>query len=132
MKRIAIVVGILSVTLATLGNAQGTASSKATGDHYTHAQLKELINSAHTEEQYDLLARYYSNQQDNFLRQAAEEKQEWERRSQNITNIAAKYPRPVDSARYLYEYYVYKASETGELCNKFRQLARQSAPAQAH
>ena len=132
MKRIPIAIGILSLTLATLGSAQGTVSAKETGDHYTHAQLKKLISDAHTQQQYDLLARYYSSQQTDFLHQATEEKQEWERRSQNITNIAAKYPRPVDSARYLYEYYAYKASEAGELSSKFRQLALQSAPAQTH
>jgi hypothetical protein len=131
MKRIPIVVGILSLTLASFGSAQETASSKETGKHYSQAQLKQLEHEAHTPGQYDVLARYYGDRQKDFLQQAADEKQEWLRRSQNITNTAAKYPRPVDSAHYLYEHYTYKASEAGELSEKYRQLA-QSAPAQTH
>jgi hypothetical protein len=124
MKQSSIAMCILSLALATLGNAQGTTTSKQTGEHYTQSQLKKLVNEAHTPEQYDVLARYYGNEQQSFLQKAAEEKQEWARRSQFTTSISAKYPKPVDSARNLYEYYEYKASETGELSEKYRRLAR--------
>jgi hypothetical protein len=40
---------------------------------------------------------------------------------------AAKYPRPVDSARNLYEYYMYKASEAGTLEAKYSRLAEPDA-----
>jgi hypothetical protein len=69
------------------------------------------------------LAAGYGKQQDDYLKQAAEEKKEWERRSKNTTGILGKYPRPVDSARNLYEYYIAKASETGALQAKFNGLA---------
>jgi hypothetical protein len=59
------------------------------------------------------MANYFGEQHGTYLQKAAEEKKEWDRRSQNITSAAAKYPRPVDSARNLYEYYMYKASEAG-------------------
>ncbi|WP_263354728.1 hypothetical protein [Acidicapsa acidisoli] len=123
MKQSSVTACILSLALATLGNAQGTASSKQTGEHYTQSQLKKLVNEAHTPDQYDVLAHYYGNEQQSFLQKAADEKQEWARRSQFTTSISAKYPRPVDSARNLYEYYAYKASEAGVLSEKYLRLA---------
>jgi hypothetical protein len=119
---------ILSFTLAGVANAQAPASSTENGTHLTQSQLKELARNAHAPEQYSALATIYSNRQKDYLQQAADEKQEWIRRSQNIVSIAAKYPRPVDSARYLYEYYSTMAAESGQLAAKYGQL---SAPATA-
>jgi hypothetical protein len=119
---------ILSFALAGVASAQTTASSAEEGTHYTRAQVKELARDAHTPAQYSALAAYYGAQQRDYLRQAAEEKQEWIRRSQNIVSIAAKYPRPVDSARYLYEYYATMAAESGRLAAKFSQLSAPEPP----
>ena len=55
-----------------------------------------------------LWQKYFRAQQTKYQRQAQEEKAEWERRSQNVTGPAAKYPRPVDSSRDRYEYFEYK------------------------
>jgi hypothetical protein len=93
--------------------------------------LKQLAHEARTQEQYMAFADCYEKLQNNYLQQAAEEKQEWARRSQNIMALAAKYPRPVDSARNLYEYYLSKASEAGKLSVKYSQLAAQEASAKA-
>jgi hypothetical protein len=93
--------------------------------------MKQLAQSAHTPEQYKALASYYNVRQKTYLQKAEEEKQEWVRRSQNITVVAAKYPRPVDSARYLYEYYTSKALEAGYLTAKYEQLAGTELPAEA-
>jgi hypothetical protein len=123
MTRNLIAAGILSMALAGVGRAQGTASSGENGTHYTRAQLKQMAREAHTREQYRALAGSYGKQQKDYLQQAAEEKQEWIRRSQNIMGVAAKYPRPVDSARNLYEYYMYKATEVAELSAKYIRLA---------
>ena len=122
---------ILSLAFAGVGNAQGTASSPETGAHYTQAQMKQLALNAHAPAQYTVLTSYYGAQKANYLQQAAEEKKEWQRRSQNITSIAAKYPRPVDSARNLYEYYMYKATEAGTLEAKYSRLAAPDAPVYA-
>jgi hypothetical protein len=111
-----------------MGSAQGTASSTENGTHYTQAQLKQLKNGAHTPEQYKALADYYLDRQNNFLRQAAEEKQEWIRRSQGVMSVmmvAAKYPRPVDSSRIRYEYLTYKAAEAESQAEKYGQMAAQ-------
>jgi hypothetical protein len=110
---------VLSTVLAGSGSLLAAAPPADQGTTYTTAQLKQLARDAHTPEQFSALAGYYGKQQKNFLQLAAEEKLEWERRSQNIMSIAAKYPRPVDSARYLYEYYSYKAAEAGQLAAKY-------------
>jgi hypothetical protein len=128
MKRILFAACILSFAFASAGIAQDTASSSATGAHYTQVQLKQLALTAHTQEQYTAVANYYGERQNNYLQDAAEEKQEWARRSQNIMGVAAKYPRPVDSARYLYDYYMYKASEAGSLKAKYSRLASTDTP----
>ena len=131
MTRSLIAAGILSFALAGAGSAQGTASSGEIGTHYTQAQLKQMAREAHTPEQYRALVSYYGTEQKDYLQQAAEEKQEWIRRNQNTMGVAAKYPRPVDSARNLYEYYRYKASEAGELAAKYSQLAAPETAATA-
>jgi hypothetical protein len=131
MKRNLFAVCILSFGLASVSSARGLASSAENDTHYTQAQLKQMARDAHTPEQYNALAGYYEKQQSDYLHQATEEKQEWVRRSQNIVSIAAKYPRPVDSARYLYEYYAYKAAEAGQLAAKYSQLSAPGVPATA-
>jgi hypothetical protein len=131
MKRIMIAVGALTLALASLGNAQGTATSKEAGDHYTESQIKKLAKEAHSPEQYGVLATYYGNRQQLFLVKAADEKQEWARRSQYTTSISAKYTRPVDSARNLYEYYVQEASDAGALSDRYHRLAGPTAQGQA-
>jgi hypothetical protein len=117
----------LSFALATLGSAQTTPSSPGSNAHYTKSQLKQLAKDAHTPAQYGVLAGYYEKQQKDYLAQASDEKQEWARRSTNVMLTAAKYPRPVDSARYLYDYYTYKAMEAGQFAAQYSQLAGPSA-----
>jgi hypothetical protein len=111
----------LSLALASAANAQTAATS--TTDHYSRAQLKSMMQDAHTAAQYGVLAAYFARQQKSFQAQADIEKQEWARRSTNIMLTAAKYPRPVDSARYLYDYYAYKATEAGQFAARYSNLA---------
>jgi len=117
----------LSLALATLGSAQTNSASLGSKVQYTNAQLKQLAKDANTPAQYAVLADYYGKQQKAFLAKAEEEKQEWARRSANITLTAAKYPRPVDSAHYLYDYYAYKAMGAGQLAAQYSQLASPAA-----
>ena len=123
MRESLLTVSMLSFGLAALGSAQSPSPSVANDHVYTRAQLRQLLRDAHTPEQYNVLAAYYTSRQNNYLQQAAEEKQEWIRRSQNVYGPNAKYPRPVDSARNLYEYYDYEASEAGRQAEKYRRLS---------
>jgi hypothetical protein len=93
--------------------------------------VKDLKRNAHAPTQYAVLASYYGAQRADYLRQAADEKKEWERRSKNVAVAFGKYPRPVDSARNLYEYYLYKASNAETLQAKYSQLAAPNAPVNA-
>ena len=122
---------ILSLGLASLGFAQGPASPANKNTHYTQAQLKQMVRDAQTPEQYRVLAAYYAQRQNTYLQEAADEKQEWLRRSQNSMGIAAKYPRPADSARNLYEYYAYEATKSGQMAVKYSQLSAPEPSAKA-
>ena len=116
-----IAAGAVLLACVSVGSAQTPAAGNA-APHYTNSQLKQMMREAHTPEQYSALVAYYSSRRQEFLQKSAEEKLEWERRSQNIMSIAAKYPRPVDSARYLYEYYMQEAAEAGALSAKYGRL----------
>jgi len=131
MTRKLIAACILSVAFANVGNAQAMNSSAEGDKQFTQAQLKQLVHEAQAPGQYKALANYFGTQHDKYLLLASDEKKEWDRRSQNIVSIAAKYPRPVDSARNLYEYYMYKASESGSLEAKYTRLAAPDAPVNA-
>jgi hypothetical protein len=131
MNRNLFAICILALAFAGSASAQSAASSAETGAHYTKAQVKNLKRNAHAPAQYAVLASYYGAQRADYLRQAAEEKKEWERRSKNVAVAFGKYPRPVDSARNLYEYYLYKASEAETSEAKYSQLAVPNAPVNA-
>jgi hypothetical protein len=123
MKISLLTASALSLALVTAAATTASATPADKSSQPAPAQLKQMVRDAHTPEQYTALAQSYGQLQKSYLDKAAEEKQEWDRRSQNIVSIAAKYPRPVDSARNLYEYYSNKASEAGALAAKYSQLA---------
>jgi hypothetical protein len=128
MKRIIFACGVLSFVLAAAGQGQAPISSPQNSTHYTHGQIKKMLQDAHTPDQYKALENYYSEQQRSYSTQAAEERQEWIRRSQGTTALSAKYPRPADSARNLYEYLTYRASQAGTLSEKYGQMAVAAEP----
>jgi hypothetical protein len=121
----------LFIALASFVSAQGAAALNDTATLCTQSHLKHLAREARTQEQYNALAGCYQKLQKYYLQKAQEEEREWERRSQNVTAAAAKYPRPVDSARNYYEYNLSKASKAEELSAKYSQLATQINTAKA-
>jgi hypothetical protein len=127
MKTSLLAASILSLAVVTTATSTAFAVPADKSSQPSSSQLKQMARDAHTPEQYNALAQSYDQLQKSYLAKAAEEKQEWDRRSQNAVSISAKYPRPVDSARNLYEYYAYKASEAGALAAKYSQLAAPAA-----
>lgn len=117
-----IAIGVVSCALVNAGGAQVSHNPGQDNEHHTQAQLKQSAREAHTPEQYQALSAYYANQQKEFLQRAAHEKAEWVRRSQNVMAVSAKYPRPMDSAKYQYEYFVEKAREAGLRSANYSQL----------
>ena len=128
MHRNVLAAGFLSCVLAGVGSVTAIATPAGNGDHYTQSQLKRMAAEAKTPEQFQVLASYYSTQQQHFAQLAADEKAEWARRSQFTQSIEAKYPRPVDSARNLYEYYAYRAAEAATLSEKYAGMATAKQP----
>ncbi|MGA3133518.1 MAG: hypothetical protein ABSD59_22220 [Terracidiphilus sp.] len=107
-----IYVACMAIALAA-GSVAARAQS-STPVKYSNAELKQMKQEAHSTEQYQRLASYFRSRQQDFEQKAQAEKAEWERRSQNVTATAAKYPRPVDSAKNLYDYYAYEAQRMSQ------------------
>jgi hypothetical protein len=120
MKIISAITLITVLSIALLG--RGYADESAV-PNYTKAELHKLVREAHSSEQYRALARYFRGQQTKYQQQAQEEKAEWERRSQNVTGLAAKYPRPVDSSRNRYEYFNYELGLMDSQASHYENLA---------
>ncbi|HLY41806.1 MAG TPA: hypothetical protein VKR52_11360 [Terracidiphilus sp.] len=119
MKIVRVSAVFICLSLASL--VSGRADDSAT--RYSKADVHKMIREAHSADQYRALAGYYRAQQANFRQQAKAELQEWDRRSQNVTSISAKYPRPVDSSRNRYEYFAYKAKEMEQRALHYENLA---------
>lgn len=118
--------GVVALVLAT-GISAGAVTLQPSGSHYTAAQLKQMIREAHTPDQYKAIARYYDERHSEFSQKAADEMAEWARRSENTTGPAAKYPRPVDVARNLYEYYAHEADDAAFQADKYYRFAAGAA-----
>ncbi len=95
----------------------------APAPQYSKSEIRRLIASAHTADQYRTLAAYFRSQQQHFEREAQVEKAEWQRRSENVSGPAAKYPRPVDSSRNRYEYFAYEAQEMDRQAAHYESLS---------
>jgi hypothetical protein len=119
---------LIALTLTLSGDAQTTPPSVGAATHYTQAQLKAMAKEAHSPAQFGAVAGGYAALQKEYLTKAAEEKQEWERRSAQIQLTAAKYPRPVDSAHYLYDYYTLMAQDAQQRSSRYHQLATAPSP----
>ena len=86
------------------------------------ADIPQQLRTAHTPEECRALAGEFRAKQESLAAKAAEEKQLMEDRAKNLT-AANKYPRPVDSARYRYEYFASEADSVGQLASHYQQLA---------
>jgi hypothetical protein len=133
MKQTVLLACVVTFGLSAFGVAQERASSPAASEvHYSRTELRQLTKEAHTQQQYQTLAGYFRDQQQRFQQQANSEKQEWDRRSQNTVGVAAKYPKPADSARNLYQYYAYEADQKGKLAARYEDLAQSTQSAGNH
>lgn len=126
------------ITAATMlltepGIAQQEQAPAATAAaHYSRAQLKSMTRSAHTPQQYKVLADYYRQRQGTYQRQAGDVLKELQRRSQSGIGPAANHPRPVDATRNLYDYYANEAKHMGHLADQYDAQVAQSAHPSAH
>ena len=122
MKRI-IVTAILCFLGASTSGAQ-TATRAAAKAHYTRAQLRSIVRNAKTPADYNALRDYYSHAAELSRIKAAEEKRAWDSRK---AYPPRKYPSPVDSAHYLYDYYLLDARTETAKADHYEQLAQSFA-----
>jgi hypothetical protein len=122
MNRI-LVVAALSLTFPLAGMAQSTTQTASLSTPISPREVHGLVLSAHTGAQYQQLASYFHQQEAKFRAEAAAEKIERDRRAQINAGLTQKYPRPVDSAQYLYESYVSQADSAALQAQHFDQLA---------
>ena len=122
MKLLSALTGVVALSLAT-GISSRAVTLQPSGSHLTAAQVKRMIREAHTPDQYTAIARYYDARHSEFSEKAGDEMAEWIRRSENTTGPAAKYPRPVDVARNLYDYYSHEANEAAFQADKYYRFA---------
>jgi hypothetical protein len=113
------------------GNILSYAQATSDKPTLTSTEVKRLEKTSPSQDDSLRLVSYYALRQHKYQQRANEERKEWERRSRNITCIAAKYPRPVDSARNLYEYNLLKAAEMESLQAKYLNYA-QTGRAELH
>ena len=129
MNRTRFAVVTLSVMLPLAVAAQSNVQTANMSTPMTGHEVQSLIKSAHSSAQYTQIAGYYHQQEAMYRAKAAEEKAERDRRAQVNAALMQKYPRPVDSAQYLYESYLSDANSAAVQAQHYDQLA---AGAQTH
>ena len=126
MKRILIAIGIITFLLAA-ETVRATERNSPDKPEYTSSQIRKMVRDAHTVEQYTELANYYAVQRRIYKSKAVEQMHLWRQRSEMPSPLSEKWPRPVDSARNLHDYYEYKAEQSAELFAKYDRLADAAA-----
>jgi hypothetical protein len=129
MRKTLVAFAILTITFSTTSLRAAERRAQDGDAQYTGAQIKKMVREAHTVEQYTVLSDYYATQQRMYKRKAAEEMHQWALRSEVITPLSEKWPRPVDSSRNRYEYFEFKVAQAGQLCTKYSGLADAAADA---
>ncbi|HEY1984523.1 MAG TPA: hypothetical protein VGG85_03895 [Terracidiphilus sp.] len=129
MKPLVASVAVFAVCLMASPLSRAVTRPPSGNSHHTAAQVQRMIRKAHTPDEYRAIARYYDELQREFSDKAADQMAEWARRSQETTGPAAKYPRPIDAARNLYEFYAHHADDAAFQADKYYRFAAGAAAA---
>jgi hypothetical protein len=105
VKTIALMIIVSSISVFGLCQNLPTSHPK-----YHRSELKQMVRTAHTSEEFERLATYFEDKEQEFRKKAEDEKQELDRRLA-MPYASPKYPNPADSARGLLQYYQLKADE---------------------
>ena len=122
-----LVVATLSFAFPFVAIAQSTEQTASGTAPTSHHEVRELIKTAHTSAQYKDLASYYYQQEVNYRAKATAERIELDRRAQVAGRLYQRYPRPVDSALYLYDSYVSSANSAALQARHYDELASSHA-----
>lgn len=104
-----IVIAMAVVPIAAMGATQQEGTYAPQG----------VVRTGGTVQGNQSQSNYYRNRQAAFQKKADDEKRELDRRSQNVSGPAAKPPRPVDTARNLYQYYLDEAKRMGQMADRY-------------
>ena len=113
---------VLALAFPVVGIAQSNSQTNVTAP-ISATEVRALAKSAHTSAEYSQLASYYHQQEAKYRAEAAAEKTERDRRASVNAGLTQKYPRPVDSAQYLYESYSASADQAAVQAQHYDQLA---------
>ena len=114
------------VACMAIALAAGSIAARAetsTPAKLSNAELKQMERSAQTPEQYQELASYFRTRQQDFRQQAVSEVPLMAWRSQFTFSLAAKYPRPFDSSRNRYDYFMYETHQMSQKAAYYEGLA---------
>lgn len=116
-----IYVACMAIALAAGCGAARAESS--TPVKLSNAELKQMERNARTPEQYEALATYFRSRQRDFREQAKSEVPLMAWRSQFTFSLYAKYPRPYDSSRNRYDYFMYETNQMSQKAAYYEGLA---------
>ncbi|WP_263409035.1 hypothetical protein [Terriglobus tenax] len=91
-------------------------------EQYSRKELKSLIQSARSPEQYAELSRYFHNQAHHFKNLAAVQEAAMERELNHTSG--AKYPSGYESALHLRDYYNQRAAKFETMANSYDRLLK--------
>lgn len=120
----------LSLACAFLACAAASVAVRAEPagtQNMSRSDLRHMVQNARTSEDFLTLASYYRWRQQELEQQAQSEKMEWARRAMNPFLVAAKYPNPVDSSKYRFQYFSYEAQKMSAQAAHFEGLSAKAA-----
>jgi hypothetical protein len=122
MKLIQKAVATFAVALFLYGTMQAPAQDAARTTRITAKEAHALMKSAHEQAQYQELAAYYRQQEQSYRAKRDEALALWNTRAQGVAVNQNKYPRPVDSAHNLYDYYAYETDHAATQVQRCEQM----------
>lgn len=123
MKRVRTIVTMLSIALPLLGMARLQAQTTDQTISLSTSDAHRLMKTAHESGQYHTLAAYFRQKEQSFSAERDAELALWNSRKQGIAANQNKFPRPVDSAHNLYDYYAYETNHAAAQAQHYEQLA---------
>jgi hypothetical protein len=123
MSRAVIIVAGFFIALPLTEVAQSTMKSAEALTRTSPPRVHSLLRTATSTTEFRKIAESYQQEQARYSAEAAAEKIELDRRARINAGLEQKYPRPVDSAKYLYQFYLYEAEDSARQARHYDQLA---------
>jgi hypothetical protein len=128
MKRIWTIIAMLFVALPLLTTARLQAQTKDQSISLSTSDAHRLMKTAHESDQYHALAVYFRQKEQFFSAERDAELALWNSRQQGIAANQNRYPRPVDSAHNLYDYYAYETNHAAAQAQYYEQMTTIAEP----